>query len=406
MRWMILSLLVAVTTINYLDRLLLSVLSPVLRDYFHFAESTYGNISGAFQIAYAFGYLAFGKLVDRYGTKIGLGVAAAVWSAASLLHATVTGAGQFGAWRALLGLSEGANFPACNKAVAEWFPAEERALATGIFNAGVNLASVIGPPLFVAVAARYGWRACFVAISLSGFVWLLFWGRFYRTPEAVARNVPGLTLKQALRYRQAWGFVLGKILVDPAWFFMLFWLPLYFRDARKMEMSQIGWAQPWIYFMSGAGSIVAGWLSGFLMRCGWTKRRARLAITFVCALLVPTAILSGLAGGVTGTILLFSVAAAAHQAFSSMAFTMPGDVFPSNAIATVQGLGGFAGSIRGVIFSAVLPGYLIPLFGYTPMLIVLSFGYLAAVAVHVGTFRDFKPVEISTVPFAEPIPVR
>jgi MFS family permease len=186
MSWMILSLLVAVTTINYLDRLLLSVLSPVLRDYFHFAESTYGNISGAFQIAYAFGYLAFGKLVDRYGTKIGLGVA----------------------------------------------------------------------------------------------------------------------------------------------------------------------------------------------------------------------------GGVTGTILLFSVAAAAHQAFSSMAFTMPGDVFPSNAIATVQGLGGFAGSISSVIFSAVLPGYLIPLFGYTPMLIVLSFGYLAAVAVHAGTFRDFKPVEISTVPFAEPIPVR
>ena len=164
MRWMILSLLVAVTTINYLDRLLLSVLSPVLRDYFHFNESVYGNISGAFQIAYAFGFLALGKLVDRYGTKAGLGVAVAVWSAASLMHATVTGVGQLGAWRALLGLSEGANFPACNKAVSEWFPAEERALATGIFNAGVNLASVIGPPLFITVTALYGWRTCFAAI--------------------------------------------------------------------------------------------------------------------------------------------------------------------------------------------------------------------------------------------------
>ncbi len=407
---MVLSLLVAVTTINYLDRLLLSVLAPVLRDSFHFSDSVYGNISGAFQIAYALGFLALGKLVDRYGTKIGLAVAAAVWSAASLMHATVTSAGQFGAWRALLGLSEGANFPACNKAVSEWFPAEERALATGIFNAGVNLASVIGPPVFVAITAHWGWRACFAAISLIGFVWLLFWVRYYRAPAVTVRgdmqsSGSGLTMTEALRYKQAWGFVLGKILVDPAFFFMLFWLPLYFRDARHMEMSQIGWALPWIYFMSGAGSVTAGWLSGFLMRRGWTKRRARLSTTLICALIMPAAIASGLAGGITGTILLFSVAAAAHQAFSSMAYTLPGDVFPSNAVATVQGLGGFAGAISSVAFSAVLPGYLIPLFGYTPMLIVLSFGYLAAVAVHAATFGDFTPVEIGAA-HAQPMPVR
>ena len=396
MRWMILSLLVAVTMINYLDRLLLSVLSPVLRDYFHFNESLYGNVSAAFQIAYAFGFLALGKFVDRYGTKVGLGVAAAVWSTASLMHATVTNASQFGAWRAMLGLAEGANFPACTKAVAEWFPPEERAFATGIFNAGVNVASVIGPPLFVALAASYGWRTCFIAVSAIGFVWLIFWSKLYQAPPNVLQqNTRGITMREALRHRQAWGFVFGKMLVDPSFFFMLSWLPLYLRDVRKFQMSQIGWALPWIYFMSGLGSITAGWSSGFLMRHGWTKRRARIMTMLVCAIIVPCAILAALATKGTTTILLFSAAAAAHQAFSSIAYTTPGDVFPSNAVGTVQGLGGFSGSISRVIFSVLVPGYLIPLLGYAPIYIVLSFGYLAAVAVYASAFRDFAPVQIA-----------
>jgi ACS family hexuronate transporter-like MFS transporter len=185
----------------------------------------------------------------------------------------------------------------------------------------------------------------------------------------------------------------GKTLVDPSFFFMLFWLPLYFRDARKLEMNQIGWALPWIYFTSGLGSVAAGWSSGFLLRRGWSKRRARIMIMLGCAIVIPCAILAALAGSVTGTILLFSLAAGAHQAFSSIAYTTPGDVFPSAAVGRVQGLGGFAGGISSVVFSAVLPGYLIPLFGYTPMLVVLSFGYLAAVAVYATAFGDFQPVD-------------
>ncbi|HTR37577.1 MAG TPA: MFS transporter [Bryobacteraceae bacterium] len=394
MRWTILCLLVGVTTINYLDRLLLSVLAPVLRDTFHFTDSVYGNISGAFQIAYALGYLFLARVVDRYGTKIGLGAAAALWSVASLLHATVNGVAQFGVWRTVLGLSEGANFPACNKAVAEWFPLEERALATGIFNAGVNLASVIGPPMFVALTAWYGWRACFAGVSSLGFIWLALWSFIPKAPRQARLGQSGLTLRQALRYRQAWGFIVGKILVDPAWFFMLFWLPLYFRDARKLQMSQIGWALPWIYFMAGLGSVAVGWLSGASLRRGATKRRARLGATLLCALIIPPAILAGLVTSVAGTVMCFSIAAAAHQAFSSMAFTMPGDVFPQEAVATVQGWGGFAGAISSVLFAAVLPGYLIPVFGYTPMLVVLSCGYLVAVSVHSVTFRDFQPALI------------
>jgi len=392
----VLSLLLAVTTINYLDRLLMSVLAPVLRDYFHFSSSLYGNISGAFQIAYAIGYLIMGRLVDKYGVKAGLGIAAAVWSVASLLHATVTGATQFGGWRTLLGFAEGANFPSCNKAVAEWFPPQERALATGIFNAGVNLASVIGPPMFVALAGAFGWRACFAAVSALGLIWLLFWSRMYpaRAQDEQRQNPGGVGMLQALHYRQAWGYVLGKMLVDPAWFFLLFWLPLYFHDVRNLEMTQIGWALPFIYFMSGAGSVLAGWFSGVLLRMGWTTARSRLATLLLCAILVPAAIAFAIGGSTTRTILFFSAAAAAHQAFSSIAFTLPGDVFPASTVGTVLGLGGFAGSISSVVFSAVLPGYLIPLLGYTPLLVTLSFGYLAAVLVTAWLFGDFRPVEL------------
>ena len=400
MRWAVLGLLVAVTMVNYLDRLLLSVLSPVLRDYFHFNETVYGNITGAFQIAYAFGFLALGKYVDRVGTKVGLGVAAAVWSVASLLHSTVTSAAQFGAWRAVLGLAESANFPACNKAISEWFPLSERALATGIFNGGVNAASVIGPPFFIALSSRYGWRACFVAVSSIGFLWLLAWSTAYRTPHSAPRCSGKPTLHPTWHYRQAWGFIIGKTLVDPSFFFMLFWLPLYFRDARNLDMNQIGWALPSIYFASGLGSVMAGWSSGFLLRRGWSKRRARIMIMLACAAVIPCAILAALAGSVTGTVLLFSLAAAAHQAFSSIAYTTPGDVFPSTAVGTVQGLGGFAGGISSVIFSAVLPGYLIPHFGYTPMLVVLSFGYLVAVAVYSRAFGDFHPVDATDLVLA------
>lgn len=389
-----LGLLTAVTMVNYLDRLVLTVLAPVLRDYFHFDERLYGYIAGAFQIAYAFGFLVLGRWVDRVGTKIGLGVAVMVWSGASMLHATVSNAAQFAAWRGMLGLAESANFPACTKAISEWFSPEERAFATGLLNAGVNAASIVGPPMFVALAAHYGWRACFVAISSLGLLWLFVWTKFYVAPENKPRSERvAVSMRSVLRHRQAWGFMAGKFLVDPSFFFMLFWLPLYFRDVRKLEMSQIGWALPWIYFVSGLGSMIAGWSSGWLMRRGRTKRQARIHTMLICAILVPAAILAALSGSVVTTVIFLGFAAAAHQAFSSIAYTTPGDVFPAGTVGTVQGLGGFSGGISSVIFSAVLPGYLIPLFGYTPVLIVLSFGYLAATAVYSLAFAEFRPVD-------------
>lgn len=391
MRWFVLSLLLAVTTINYLDRLMLSVLSPVLRETFQLNETLYGNIAAAFQLSYAIGYLVLGKAIDKFGTRTGLAVAAVVWSFASALHATVSDAAQFGAWRALLGFSEGANFPACSKAVAEWFPAEERALATGIYNAGVNLASVIGPPAFVAITANYGWRVCFTAISITGLFWVAAW--LACCPAMPPRIVPppmGRPLSELLGLRTTWAFILGKVFVDPVWYFLLFWLPLYFHDSLKLRMNQIGWVLPFIYFLSGAGSVLAGWLSGVLLRRGLTVRRARLAILFTCAVVAPCSLAGAMGGGLYRSAILFGIAAAAHQAYSSIAFTIPGDVFSSSDVATVLGLGGSAGAFTSVMFSAILPGYLIPRIGYTPLLLVLPLGYLVAAGIAARLYGAFE----------------
>ena len=303
---------------------------------------------------------------------------------------------QFAVWRGLLGFSEAMNFPACTKAASEWFSKSERALATGIFNAGPNVASVVGPPLFVALTEQRGWRTCFIAVSAAGLVWLLFWVWLYRTPVAAERESKPAPVASTvlLQHRATWGYVLGKALVDPAWFFLLYWLPLYFRDVQKLDMTQIGWALPVIYFSSGVGSVSAGWISSRFLRMGWTTRRARMAVIMTCAVIVPVAIGAAIGGTTQRTIAFFSLAAAAHQAFSSMAFTIAGDVFPGHVLGTVLGWGGFAGSISSVIFSALIPGLLVPLLGYTPLLIALSLGYLATAILTRFTFGDFEPVAV------------
>jgi ACS family hexuronate transporter-like MFS transporter len=392
-RWLVLGLLFFAVTINYLDRLLLSTLSPVLRDEFGFSSALYGNISAAFQASYALGFLVLGRWLDRVGTKKGLLIAATAWSAASILHVTVTSAGQFAIWRALLGFSEGAIFPAAFKTLAEWFPPQERSLATGILNAGVNLASVAGPPLFVALTAHYGWRFCFFAVSSLGFLWILAWHTQYQSPQ-MTTVATRYSYRQLFQFRPTWGIVLAKILVDPTWYFLLFWLPLYFRDVHHLEMGQIGWALPFIYFMSGVGSLIGGWANGRLLRNGRPLGQTRLSGLLICACIVPVAAYSAMQAQALHSVLIFALAAAAHQAFSSISFMLPADVFPSGAVGTVLGLGGFAGAMSSVLFSAVLPGYLVPIFGYNPLVLALSFGYLVAVGVTWKCFGRFEPVTL------------
>ncbi len=272
-RWWILTLLFFITTINYLDRIVLSVLIPVIRKDLHITTEQYGYVTGAFQLAYTIGFLFMGRLIDRYGTRLGYGVAIAFWSAAAMLHALVRTTVSLGFWRAMLGLGESGNFPAAIKAVTEWFPKKDRALAIGLLNAGTNVASMVGPALFVWMNSHYGWRACFAITGGLGFFWLFLWLLLYRLPEMHPRvnraeldyihsdgpetsTQTTMSWSAVLRYKQTFAFALAKFLTDPVWWFYLFWLPPYLYDVRKFNLTEIAWALPVIYLMADFGSVV------------------------------------------------------------------------------------------------------------------------------------------------------
>jgi ACS family hexuronate transporter-like MFS transporter len=380
-RWWVLSLLFAATTINYLDRIVFSVLTPVIRSEFKFNDQEYGYITGAFQIAYTAGFLIAGKFIDRYGTRLGYGVAIAWWSLAAALHVASRSAIGLGFWRAMLGLGEAGNFPAAIKAVAEWFPLKDRAFATGVFNAGSNVASMIGPPLFVHMTDAMGWRACFLITGGLGFLWLAAWLASYRKPpEASKTEAKEISIgwAQALNFRETWGFAIAKFFTDPVWWFYLYWLPPYLYDVRKFKLTEIGWALPVVYLMADVGSVGGGWISGYLIRRGWPHGRARKTAMAICAVSMPVAALAVLAESPVLAVALVSLATSAHQGWSANLFTTTSDVFPKNAVASVTGIGGFAGGLGGFLFSAVIPGYVVMHFGYTPVFLTMGCFHLIA----------------------------
>ena len=413
-RWRILALLFFATTINYLDRILLGFLLPAIRLETHITDQEYGYITGSFQVAYTIGFLIAGKFIDRIGTRVGYAVALAWWSIAAGLHALSAGAVSLGGWRALLGLGEAGNFPAAIKGVAEWFPKKDRAFATGIFNAGSNVASMIGPPMFAAINQVYGWRACFLLTSALGAVWLVCWLTMYHTPEqhpavgsaelayiradaAADANAPKLTWGDVFKYKQTWGYAIAKFLTDPVWWFYLYWVPPYLFDVRHMDLKQIGWALPAIYLMADFGSVGGGWLSGFLMRKGWPNGKARKAAMGICAGLMPVAALAVLADGPVLAIGLISIATAAHQGWSANLYTTASDVFPKAATASITGIGGCFGGLGGVLFSAVIPGYVVTHFGYKPMFLVLGAFHLTALFFVHKLLGDMRPLEEKSV---------
>jgi ACS family hexuronate transporter-like MFS transporter len=380
-RWRILALLFFATTINYLDRIVFSVLIPVIREDMHLTDRDYGFLTGAFTGAYTVGFLAAGKFIDRFGTRIGYATAIIWWSIAAGLHAVARTPLQLGLWRALLGLGEAGNFPSAIKAVAEWFPKKDRAFATGIFNAGTNVASMIGPPVFVWMNAQYGWRASFVITAGTGLIWVVAWLLLYRKPPAQSDEegpVKSAGWLHALTYRQTWAFALGKFLTDPVWWFYLYWLPPYLYDVRKFDLKQIGWALPVVYLMADVGSVGGGWVSGWLMRRGWDTARARRAAMLLCAAFMPVAAMSVFAPSAVLAIALVSIATAAHQGWSANLYTITSDHFPRNAVASVTGIGGCAGGLGGFLFSSIIPGFVITYFGYTPMILVMGAMHLAA----------------------------
>jgi ACS family hexuronate transporter-like MFS transporter len=364
-RWTICALLFAATTINYIDRQVLGLLAPMLQTEIGWTESQYGDIVSWFSFAYALGFLGMGRLLDRIGVRKGFAFAIVAWSLAAMAHAFARTAGGFALARGALGLGESGNFPGAIKATAEWFPKKERAFATGIFNAGSNVGAIVGPFLVPWIALNWGWRWAFIATGALGFVWLLFWLPIYRQPEhhprvsaaelAYIRSDPvepttHVRWLSLLGHRQAWAFILGKFLTDPIWWFYLYWLPKFLDANWGVKLAGVALPLMAIYLVADVGSVGGGWVSSALIKRGWTVNKGRKVALLIPALLIVPTMFAPHAPTLWTAIAIVSVAAASHQWWSANLFTTASDMFPRRAVASVVGLGGFAGAMGGVLF--------------------------------------------------------
>jgi ACS family hexuronate transporter-like MFS transporter len=399
--------LFAATTLNYVDRQMLSVLAPQLGHAIGWNELQYGYIVGAFQGAYAIGLLVAGTVIDRLGTRLGYALAICLWSAAAMSHALARSVLAFGAARFFLGLGEAGNFPAAVKTVAEWFPLRERAFATGIFNAGANVGAIVAPLAAPILVAVWGWPSAFLFTGVLSAIWLVTWLRVYPSAEhrnrdsTVARDAerPSAGIRsrwwELLRHRQSWALVAAKLLTDPVWWFLLFWLPKFLNSQYGLSLTQIGLPLIAIYVMADAGSIAGGWLAGYLLRRGWTANRARKTTMLVCALAVVPLVLVTTMHDLWMSVVLIGLAMAGHQGWSANVYTLASDLFPRPLIGSVVGLGAFAGAVSGFLLSIGV-GSLLQLTGsYVPIFLVAPSIYLLALAVVHGLVPRLEPAAIA-----------
>ena len=393
-RWTIAALLFGAATVNYVDRQVISVLAPTLTRELHWSEADYGAIISWWSIAYGLGAVLVGRLMDRIGVRRGLTLAVGTWSLAAMAHALVRTVAGFSVVRAVLGVAESGNFPAAVKAIAEWFPKRERALAFGIFNAGPNVAVVVAALLVPWVTLALGWRWAFVATGTLDLVWLALWVLIYREPGAHRRVTPEeLALIRSdpiestapLPWRNLWlrrqtlAFVVGKVLTDPVWFFYIFWLPK-FLDARfGVKLAGLPLPLIVIYSAASAGSIAGGWASGSLIKRGWSVNRSRKLTMLVAALAIVPTILAPLAASLWVAVGIVAVAATAHQWWSTNLQTLPSDLYPTQAVASVTGIGLFASMTASFLFQRATGDILQITHGnYMPVFAVLGFLYVTA----------------------------
>jgi MFS transporter, ACS family, hexuronate transporter len=398
LRWFICGLLFAATVLNYIDRQVFSILAPDLQRDIGWSELAYGRIVIAFQLSYAACLILSGRVIDRIGTRLSYSVAVVWWSLAEMAHAWARTPLGFGAARFFLGAGEAANFPVALKALAEWFPASERGLATGIFNGAPTVGAVAAPLLVPLVAAGYGWRAAFVLTGAAGVLWLVAWWALYRKPEAhpritrqellliqEGRGAPkseSVPLASLLRCRQTWAFAIGKVLADPAWFFYLFWLPKFLAREHGLRGTAVIPFLTLVYCSSGLGSAIGGYASSALIRRGWTVNRARKVPMAVSAAMMPLVILAGCSRNPWTAVLVISLATAAHQNWSSLVFTIGGDMFPARAMGSVTGLAGGLGSVATILFAELTGRVLQHDAGlYLPMFIACGTMYLVSLAI-------------------------
>ncbi|QHL91918.1 MFS transporter [Sphingomonas changnyeongensis] len=395
-RWVIVALLFAATAINYVDRQMIGLLKPTLQAEFGWTETVYADIVFWFQLAYAVGYVAFGNVVDRIGARLGYAIAFIIWTGAHMLHAAAASVAGFAGVRFLLGIGESGNFPAGLKAVTEWFPKRERALATGIFNAGANVGAIITPLVVPALTLAYGWRGAFVITGAVSLIWLVAWLALYRRPRESRRlsaaelayiesdpadpaaRVPWSRL---LGRRETWAFAAGKFLTDPIWWMFLFWLPDFLVKRHGLDLKTFGPPLVVIYVVSDLGSIVGGWISSRLIQRGWTINAARKVTMLGCALAVTPIFFAQWVDNLWVAVAIISLATAAHQAWSANLYTLPSDMFPRKAVGSVIGIGGTAGAIGGMIFSLYIGQVLERIGTYSLIFIVAGSVYLIALGI-------------------------
>lgn len=409
-RWTVVALLFASTTICYIDRQVFGLLKPTLDGELGWSETDYGDIIAVFSLMYALGYLLGGRLMDGIGVRRGLGLAVAGWSISAALHGLMSSVIGFKFARAALGLAEGGNFPASIKTVREWFPARERALATGVFNAGSNIGAIVTPITLPFVVAAFGWRPAFLIAGMLGLIWLVLWIRFYEQPERQRRlsaeelayirdgevpetdRVPWLSL---FRYRGTWAYALGMLMTSPVWWFYLNWVPGFLHDRFGVNMMASIAPLVTIYLIADIGSVVGGWISSRLVQRGMTAVTARIvAMACMATCTVPVVLVSSVSG-MLDAVLLIALAAAGHQGLSANLYTIVSDTLPARAVSSVIGIGGFAAGICGM-FVAMAVGRILDATGGNYMLLFLVAGAAYPIAVLIMALILRRPVRVET----------
>ena len=408
-RWRICALLFLAMTVNYVDRQVLGVLAPELQKVIGWDEIQYANIVNAFQAAYAIGLLAAGGLIDRIGSRLGYTLSIGVWSIATVGHAVVRTAFGFGIARFFLGLGEAGGFPAALKAVAEWFPKKERALATGLLNSGTNVGAIVAPIVVPWMALRFGWQSPFLVLGSASALWIIPWLLMYRRPqdhpsvsqaelnEILSDPIEGsakIPWSRLMRHRQTWAYLLAKFLTDPIWWFFLFWLPKFLNTEHGLSLSQLGWPLVIIYNAATVGSVAGGWLPARFFKLGWSPNRARKSSMLICAVAITPIMFAASASRLWVAVALVSLATACHQGWSANLFTLPSDLFPKRAVASVVGIGGFGGAVGGM-FIATFTGFVLQItHTYVPIFVIAGSVYLLSLLIIQTLVPRFEPANL------------
>ena len=427
-RWTICALIFFATTINYLDRTVISYVKPDMAKAFHWSATEevayYADIEMVFKFAYALGMLFAGRIVDKLGTKIGYAASTFLWSIAAVCHAFANGVFGMSVARGFLGVTEAGNFPAAIKATAEWFPRKERAFATGIFNSGTNVGAIVVPLSVPIIAETLGWKWAFILTGILGFVWLILWIIYYEIPSRQQRlskaefdyihsdietgkpeNTERVSWFKLLTFKQTWAFAVGKFLTDPVWWFYLFWLPDFLRKEYHLtNADQIMWPSAVVYIIASFGSVAGGWLPMKFINNGWALFKARKTSMLIYAFCVIPIVFAQVLGSMNMwlAVLVIGIAASAHQAWSANIFTTVSDMFPKKASASVTGIGGMFGGLGGILLVFLVQKNMFVYYesigniqtGYYIMFMICGSAYLLAWTIMHFLVPKMEPVKI------------